>query len=109
MMGGIIFGIFFLYWIFRSDFKERPFESKAWKQGGHRLRGEMSADLERRGLLLGKNKNEIRELLGDPPGSGEAVWGYTLDLGHSFGGWPYHLYLYFDTNRNVVTNVMNMD
>jgi len=104
------FGMGVLFLSFRSDFKEKPFEPKAWKEGGHRLRGEMAADLERSKLLLGKTKAEVLDLLGKSPGTNEAVWGYPLDSGHSFGlRWQYQIYIYFDTNNNVVTNVMNMD
>ena len=47
----------------RSDSK---FDSKAWKAGGSSSRGGMVQDLTDRGLLIGRTRTEVVDLLGEP-------------------------------------------
>src|SRR5258705_1057595 len=47
----------------RSDSK---FDSKAWKAGGSSSRGAMVQDLTGRGLLIGRTRPEVVDLLGEP-------------------------------------------
>ncbi len=47
----------------RSDSK---FDSKAWKEGGSSSRGAMVQDLTDRGLLIGRTRPEVIDLLGEP-------------------------------------------
>ncbi|SRR6266550_6138150 len=47
----------------RTDSK---FDSKEWKAGGASYRGTMVQDLTERGLLIGRTRTEVAELLGKP-------------------------------------------
>ncbi|PYT34946.1 MAG: hypothetical protein DMG58_03570 [Acidobacteria bacterium] len=53
----------------RTDSK---FDSKEWKTGGASYRGAMLPDLTERGLLIGRTRTEVAELLGKPDMCGAA-------------------------------------
>jgi hypothetical protein len=45
---------------------DSEFDSKTWKAGGLSSRGAMVQDLTDRGLLIGKTRTEVVDLLGEP-------------------------------------------
>jgi len=45
---------------------DSKFDSKAWKAGGSSSRGGMVQDLTDRGLLIGRTRTEVVDLLGEP-------------------------------------------
>lgn len=42
------------------------FDSVKWKNGNRHIRGQMSYDIQKSNLLIGKSSEEVRELLGEP-------------------------------------------
>ncbi len=57
---------------------QRPFDSGAWKSGTAGVRGQMAEDLIDRGLLLGKTRTEVTQLLGAPDQEGMAFLRYDV-------------------------------
>lgn len=51
----------------RSDgLPDRSFDAAVWKSGDRRTRGAMVTDLERSGILIGRTKAQVVQLLGMP-------------------------------------------
>ncbi len=58
-----------------------PFDVQAWFSGSPKMRGMMSRDLTRRGLLIGLTPNEVLATLGEPDEQGDGWWCYCIYRG----------------------------
>jgi hypothetical protein len=79
-----------------GDPKHVPFDALQWANADLRTRGRMVDDLLRRELLLGKNRNEVIQLLGEPDSdSAEELicLSYQVDIGHAY---TYDMMIVFD-------------
>jgi hypothetical protein len=73
-----------------------PFDSAQWADADLRTRGRMVDDLLRRELLLGKTRNEVIQLLGEPDfdSTEELTYlSYQVDIGHAY---VYDMMIVFD-------------
>ncbi len=62
-------------------FSPRQFDSLSWRQGDVRMRGEMTASLQRQALLRNKSRDEVLALLGKPDEDREYQLRYQVDVG----------------------------
>lgn len=97
----MIFSFLFLFSC-GNKIKNEKFDSKKWKTGTQIDRGNMSTDLVKSNILIGKNKPEIIALLGQPQDSSDTNFHYLVDFGYMT---PYHLDVTFDTNNLKVNKV----
>jgi hypothetical protein len=93
-------------------YSQKPFDSEAWKVGGLRQRARMAGDLVFSGILLGKSRGEVIDLLGPPDGASDAsafayrfirgdVWDdVTLDM-RPFAAWHEHVQIEFDLDDHA--------
>lgn len=92
------------------------FNSEKWLNGDRRIRGTMVDEIINDSMLLGKTKNEILSLLGEPTASDTSnPIVYTVDIGKktgplgSGGVWLFYLTLQFDTINNKVIDIWCRD
>jgi hypothetical protein len=85
------------------SFRQRQFDSSAWKQGDIRVRGEMVESLCAQSLLSGKRKNEVLDLLGKPDVDHEVQLRYQVDVGRRIAWevFPVSLIVEFDDTLRV--------
>ncbi len=55
-----------------------PFDSGAWKSGDKSARGKMAHDLVDTGMLIGKTRDEVKSLLGEPDQEGRGFLAYFV-------------------------------
>lgn len=61
-----------------------PFEKEKWRQADLRTKGRMMKDLLERNLLIGKTRNEVTDLLGEPDYEELYYLSYKVDLGKMY-------------------------
>ena len=76
-----------------QSFRQREFDSAAWKAGTARTRGEMVASLEAQSLLQQKSREEVTALLGKPDEEHEGLLRYRVDVGRRIAWEPFLLTL----------------
>ncbi|MCI0462349.1 MAG: hypothetical protein L0Z62_35810 [Gemmataceae bacterium] len=64
-------------------YSQTPFDSERWRAGDKRQRARMIGDLHDQGILLGKSRAEVIELLGPP----DSVSGRTVYYSYTHGDW----------------------
>ncbi|HCE44721.1 MAG TPA: hypothetical protein DET40_14360 [Lentisphaeria bacterium] len=86
---------------------QKSFNSKEWILGNELTRGEMARDLVSSKVLIGKTKEEVVELLGQPSSSKSSFnndrFYYIVDIGRGsyVFDMPCKLNLYFDGDNKV--------
>ena len=76
------------------SFRQREFDSAAWKVGTARTRGEMVASLQVQSLLQQKTRDEVTGLLGKPDEEHEGgLLRYRVDVGRRIAWEPFLLTL----------------
>ena len=98
-------------------YSTRPFDADRWQRGDSRQRARMVADLRFSGILLGKSRNEVVELLGPPDreyGSGleyDYIHGDLLSqlLDLPFANWRQWVWIEFDEESGQVQRVEMRD
>lgn len=92
------------------------FNHDKWLNGDRKIRGEMVDKIITDSMLLGKSKDEIISLLGEPTASDTTQpFIYEVDIGKKtgpfgFGGtWLFYLTVQFDTLNNKVNDVWCRD
>ncbi|MDO5970237.1 hypothetical protein Q4Q35_10500 [Flavivirga aquimarina] len=86
--------------------KAEKFNKEKWRNGSQIERGNMSADLVESEILIGKNKNQVIKLLGNPKDSTKVNFHYLIDFGYMT---PFHLDVNFDMTNNKVKDVTLID
>ncbi|MEX0813578.1 MAG: hypothetical protein WD048_15275 [Chitinophagales bacterium] len=76
-----------------------------------RTKGKMTANLLSDSLLIGKTKNEVLEMLGEPDQKTEVILHYTVDPGIEYmsGPWTYWLSVKIDSTSGKVNEVWMAD
>lgn len=64
---------------------QRPFDSGAWKSDAPGARHRMAQDLIESGVLLGKSRDEVKSLLGEPDHEEKAFLNYLVFTGPATG------------------------
>lgn len=101
----------------RDGIADRAFDPLAWRKGDRRVRGAMTADLERSARLIGLTKGEVLDLLGAPTASDTAghALSYVVDLGLRTGPWGlggpwlFQATVLFDSTSHRVNAVRTRD
>jgi hypothetical protein len=90
---------------------EREFDSDTWKRGDKAARGSMVKDLQEKKILLDKNQNEVKIVLGEPDQRKENEYIYLVDLGTKFGNenWNYFFRVRFDKQNSKVEETLLTD
>ena len=98
-----------LYVLFSQP--QMEFDSLLWKNGDMATRGSMVKDLESRQILIGKSREEVRNILGSPGQEKPDYWSYDVDIGVKWGSspWIYFFYISFDENIDSVDDVWHTD
>lgn len=65
-----------------------PFDSGAWKSGAPGVRHQMARDLIESGLLVGKSRDEVKSLLGEPDHEEKVFLNYLVFSGPNTGHGP---------------------
>jgi len=65
------------------DYSSKPFNSQEWRAGDAIERGRMMSDLySKRGIVSGKTKEKVAEILGEPDQkaevAGKEIWQYAV-------------------------------
>lgn len=96
-----------------SNSNELQFDTRQWKAGDFRHRGQMAKSLREHSILMGKTKEEVRQLLGDPQKEEVGYLSYKLDLGSAFERlFPYSSYyilIEIDEKSGVAKKVSIVD
>ena len=92
----------------RALYSEKPFDSSAWKAGGVRQRGRMARNLDNSGILLGKTREEVIDMLGlSDADDGSMTYRYVHGdllggmLGLPFAEWGEYVFIAFDSEGRV--------
>ena len=110
LLGMILLGILVLcglvlagYTCFHDrSFRQRGFDSAAWKVGTARARGEMVASLQVQSLLQQKTRDEVTALLGKPDEEYEGgLLRYRVDVGRRIAWEPFLLTLIVKLGENA--------
>lgn len=84
-----------------------PFEKEKWKQTDLRTRGRMVDNLLKQNLLIGKTKNEVTDLLGEPDDENNAEQpfyiSYRVDLDHIY---MYDMIILIDSSSRKTVDVL---
>jgi outer membrane protein assembly factor BamE (lipoprotein component of BamABCDE complex) len=98
------------------SFSDVSFNSEKWKSGDRKVKGSMVDHLIADSIIVGKTKNEVFRLLGDPTASDTTdQWVYEVDLNKKTGPmglggiWLFYLNIRFDTLSNRVLEVRCTD
>lgn len=83
----------------------KKFDPSAWQVGSQIERGRMARDLVSSRMLLGRSREQVVGILGDPNERSSASMSYTVDIGHRFGlhPWTYRLCIEFKDDGTVET------
>jgi hypothetical protein len=94
----------------KSD-NDLDFDSKKWKSGDIRTKGKMTDNLLNDSLLIGKTKDEILEMLGEPDQRTASRLHYTVDPGIEYmnESWTYWFSVEIDTTSGKVDEVWIAD
>jgi hypothetical protein len=79
-----------------NNYKAEIFDKEKWKKGTQIERGNMSTDLVKSEMLIGKTKSEIIDLLGEPKDSTRTNFHYLVDFGYMT---PFDLNIWFDKDN----------
>lgn len=92
----------------RTEAVHAAFDSGAWKAGAPGVRGKMADDLVEKGLLIGKTKAEIEEMLGKPDEESKGALGYFVYYGADKATTrpPYVIRISFDRHANVAREAL---
>jgi co-chaperonin GroES (HSP10) len=92
------------------SFRQRQFDSNAWKQGDVRVRGEMVGYLLSQSLLRNKTRAEVIALLGEPDKDYTNQVRYQVDVGRRIAWHPFFESLIIDFDENArVCQVVKVD
>jgi hypothetical protein len=91
-----------------DSFREREFDSMIWQHGNVRIRGEMVRSLTGKAVLLGKSKEQVVTLLGNPDEDESGQFRYRVDVGRRVAWKPFlvNLCVGFDEQRRVSSAAM---
>ncbi len=94
-----------------ESFSPAQFDAEAWRAADERSRGSMVRDLIKRGLLIGRSRQDAVALLGPPDHERERKLLYTVDIGQRFAStpWPYMLHVNIDAETGLVTQAFYVD
>jgi hypothetical protein len=96
-----------------KDFQSNDleFSPNEWQKSDARVRGRMYGDLLKQRLLLGKTRDEVIEMLGEPDHSELDFVKYAIDLGGINETWmqKYYLIVFFDKQTNKVIKATPID
>jgi len=94
------------------SFRERQFDSSAWKQGGVRVRGEMVELLCAQSLMQDKSQDEVLALLGKPEedNKDKGQLRYRVDVGRRIAWEPFMVSLIVELDGSMrVYRVFTVD
>ncbi len=105
-MKQIILLLFIFFLSCGNNNKAEKFNKEKWLNGTQVEPGNMSTDLVESKILIGKTKNQIIELLGNPKDSTKINFHYQVDFGFMV---PFHLDINFNLMDNKVKEVKLTD
>jgi len=89
-----------------KDFQDNnlKFEQNEWKKADVRIRGRMYRSLIEEKILLGKTRDEVIEILGEPEQTDPTFIKYAVDLGAIHERWlqKYFFFVFFDEQTQKV-------
>ena len=87
------------------------FDPIAWRNGDYRTRGMMCRSLASSNILVGKNRDEVVQLLGPPDEDWPEFTKYAIDLGGIWERWMmrYNFMIEFDKESGTVTTAHLID
>lgn len=92
------------------SFRQRRFDSTAWKEGTPRTRGQMVTSLQAQSLLLKKSREEVLALLGRPDEEIQGQLRYRVDVGRRIAWEPFLLTLIVEMDEKAgVYRVVTVD
>jgi outer membrane protein assembly factor BamE (lipoprotein component of BamABCDE complex) len=88
-----------------------PFDERAWRNGGRRVRGSMVRDIMGRELLLGKSQEEVLQLLGEPEirNQSQKAFFYSINTDALCTISPCDMMVFFDPQIMKVNYVAKAD
>ena len=101
----IYLGLIMLFMLSMTYTPSKNFEKSQWltdKEG----RFQMAGDIIKSNMLIGKDTNQVKQILGDPTWGSDTTRTWTYDMGYGGGGLGFlfhHLNLTLDNNGKVIT------